>query len=96
MFDKYGLSFAPFEQANVVDFAIVCKICVSIFAFISGYGLYLSYSKFDKAHKSSQDMLKWSAARYFKTIAGFQFVYILCPDWFSVDDNLRTCIIGRL
>lgn len=87
MFDKYGLSFAPFEQANVVDFAIVCKICVSIFAFISGYGLYLSYSKFDKAHKSSQDMLKWSAARYFKTIAGFQFVYILCVIFCSLMEN---------
>ena len=26
MFDKYGLSFAPFEQEDVVDFAVVCKI----------------------------------------------------------------------
>ena len=40
MFDKYGLSFAPFEQADVVDFAIVCNICESIYAFMSGYALY--------------------------------------------------------
>lgn len=87
MFDDYGLSFAPFEQADVVDFAAVCKICVSIFAFISGYGLYLSYSKFDKTRRSRQDMLKWSAARYIKTIASFQFVYILCVIFCNLMEN---------
>lgn len=43
LFSSYNVSFYPFNDQSVVSFAYACKICVSMFAFISGYGLYLSY-----------------------------------------------------
>ena len=43
-FDGYDISFAPFGQDAVVDVSMLFKLCVSIFAFVSGYGLLTSYT----------------------------------------------------
>ena len=43
-FDGYEISFSPFGQDAVVDVAMFFKLCVSIFAFVSGYGLLTSYA----------------------------------------------------
>ena len=45
LFSSYAVSFVPFSESSVVKFSYACKICVSIFAFITGYGLYLAYNK---------------------------------------------------
>ena len=44
-FEAYTVNFAPFSQDFAVDFCNYLKICVSMFAFITGYGLYLSAKK---------------------------------------------------
>ena len=38
-FDGYAVSFFPFSEESIVELALLFKNCVSIFAFISGYGL---------------------------------------------------------
>ena len=43
-FDGYVIDFAPFGQDAVVGVAFFFKLCVSIFAFVSGYGLLMSYA----------------------------------------------------
>lgn len=50
------------------------KICVSIFAFISGYGLYLSAKKKCTGLKETEC---WIVDRLVKTLSGFWFVYFL-------------------
>ena len=39
LYDGYVISFAPFPEQTVVRFALFCKICVSLFAFVSGYAI---------------------------------------------------------
>lgn len=44
-FEGFTVSFAPFADDTMIYMCSVFKICVPIYAFISGYGLYLSYRK---------------------------------------------------
>ena len=71
LFSSYNVSFYPICAQSVVSFAYACKICVSMFAFISGYGLYLSYKN------CKTDSTRWVIYRYIKTFSGYWFVWIL-------------------
>lgn len=73
-FKLYTVDFLPFTQNFVVNMSDYFKICVGIFAFISGYGLYLSAKNKCNDLKSTE---KWTASRLIKTMSGFYFVYIL-------------------
>lgn len=73
-FDKYEIDFSPFSQDFVVDVSLMMKICVSIFAFITGYGLLKSIAKIPIDRNS---VLKWNITRLLKTMSGFYFVYII-------------------
>ena len=70
-FDGYSIAFAPFSEKQITDIANYCKVCVSLYAFVSGYGLYLSYSGNRLSDK------KWIACRYIKTFSGFWIVVVL-------------------
>ncbi len=72
--DKYSVITWPFEVSTIVDFSAMFKICVSIFAFISGYGLYLSAKKKCTELKETEC---WVVNRLVKTLSGFWFVYVL-------------------
>ena len=70
-FADFAIDFSPFSQDQVVQWIRWGKACVSIFAFISGYGLYLSYERTNDSNNA------WIAKRYVKTFSGFWFVYVL-------------------
>lgn len=83
LFKDYKVSFFPFSQDFVVDISDFFKICVSIFAFITGYGLILSLKKLnDKYEWSKNDILKWCKKRVIKVLSGFWMIallsYIIC------------------
>lgn len=71
-FEGYTISFAPFSQDFIVNVAFLFKVCVSIFAFLSGYGLLKSVSKVEFNRKN---VLSWNVTRLIKTMSGFWFVY---------------------
>lgn len=73
-FNKFDVSFAPFTQDFVVNVSLMMKICVSIFAFITGYGLLKSIAKTSLDRTS---VIKWNITRLLKTMSGFYFVYII-------------------
>ena len=70
--DLSQISFEPFSDSKVSAFALSCKICVSIFAFISGYGLLKS---FQKNINNNKTVIGWDLRRVLKTISGFWFIY---------------------
>lgn len=70
-YENYVISFAPFPESKVVALANMCKICVSLFAFVSGYGLYLSCCK----RKGSPG--QWVLERYIKTFSGYWLIWVL-------------------
>lgn len=73
-FADYDVNFEPFTQNQIVNLALYFKICVSIFVFITGYGLYKSICK-TEFNKNS--ITKWGIDRYIKTLSGFWFIYII-------------------
>lgn len=73
-FIEYNVSFAPFSQDFAVNVSLLFKVCVSIFAFITGYGLFKSVSRIDFNRK---EIFKWNIARLLKTMSGFYFIYII-------------------
>ncbi len=84
-FKGFEVDFTPFNQNFVVNVAFLFKVCVSIFAFITGYGLLKSIAgqKFNR-----KDIVKWNATRLIKTMSGFWFIYVIA--------FIVTMIIDRL
>lgn len=73
-YEGYAIIFSPFSEEFVVSISYYFKICVSIFAFISGYGLYLSA----KGHiQNRKEVTQWTVSRLIKTMSGFWFAYIV-------------------
>lgn len=71
LYEGFTISFAPFPEQTVVRIALFFKICVSLFAFVSGYGLFLSYQN------KRTSATRWAARRYVSTFSGFWAVWIL-------------------
>ena len=69
--DQYGVSFGSLSREKVVWVCLWLKICVSLFAFVSGYGLYTSYKK------KNGSKVEWVIRRLIKTLSGFWIVFIL-------------------
>lgn len=84
LFYGYIVSFKPFSADFISQLSNTFKICVSIFAFISGYGLLLSYNKikFSTKKNNNKETLKWIVNRLIKTLSGFWIIailsYIIC------------------
>ena len=70
-FETFTISFYPFSQSQIVNMAAFFKICVSLFAFVSGYGLYLSYQK------NTKETNIWIKTRLIKLLSGYWFIVIL-------------------
>lgn len=73
----YGYSiqfFAPASEEFWNSIGQYCKLCVSIFAFITGYGLLKSFSKIPQEKNA---VIRWNLTRIVKTMSGFWFIYIL-------------------
>jgi len=73
-FENFEVSFFPFSQNFVVSISLLCKICVSIFAFVTGYGLLKSI---EKTPINKTDVAKWNIKRLIKTMSGFYFIYVI-------------------
>ncbi len=73
-FSDYVISFTPFSSAGAVRLSLMLKICVSLFAFISGYGLFRSYSKIENTAKNISN---WIFQHIFHLFINFFFVYSL-------------------
>ncbi len=84
-FEGYEFNFWPLSEELYIQLAYYCKICVSIFAFISGYGLYLS------ARKKTNDLTetnKWIVSRLIKTLSSFWLWYVISFVATSLYNNL--------
>lgn len=76
-FDGYSLSFFPFTATQVSDFATFCKICVCLFAFVSGYGLFFSFRKWRRVNPDCS-CARWLWQRYVRTFSSFWLIVVLC------------------
>lgn len=75
-YEMYRISYFPFPQNVVTEIVRYCKVCVCIFAFISGYGLYQSWFSLKEHHPGQ--ITRWIFTRILKTLSGFWFVAAGC------------------
>ena len=71
-YQGYDISFFPLGESRVTTIAAFCKICVTVFAFISGYGLYLSYQQ-DGERLSTP---RWMGRRLVKVLSGYWVIFV--------------------
>lgn len=79
-YEGFAISFFPFAERQVNDLAEACRMCVPIFAFISGYGLFVDYKK----QCGRGAVITWCVHRYIKTISGYWFVWLLAAVIFQL------------
>lgn len=68
----YDIDFSFLGEYYTVMLSSFCKICVSIFVFISGYGISLSLKRLE-----TKDYPLQVKKRYISLMSGFWFIYIL-------------------
>ena len=73
-FESFPISFFPLGVSLVLDISYLFKICVSLFVFVSGYGLYISFHEWHTANKNSSC---WIWQRYVRTFSGYWLIVVL-------------------
>lgn len=74
----YNVNFWPLSNDRVIRISLFFKICVSIFAFITGYGLMHSYKKLsNKEKEDGKSTSKWAIQRLIKTLSGYWIIVAL-------------------
>ena len=69
----YPISFAPFSADMIKYLASFSKICVAMFVFMTGCGMYVSY----KQRSKKQSMNQYVLNRFITLISGFLIIFIL-------------------
>ena len=72
-FEAYNISFFPFTDSQFIKIASSFKMCVSLFAFITAYGLTQSL----KVAVKNQNMYQWYSKRFIKLFSGYWFAVIV-------------------
>lgn len=76
LFEKYDVVFRGISSENVIFIASFCKICVGIFAFVSGYGLMYGY-ELKVNEKKTIAIKNWVLRHFVSTLSGFWFTAIV-------------------
>ena len=72
VYGGFTLNFFPFSESQINHIGAYCKICVGIFAFITGYGITKKYCCSPKT--ASQQAF----SQYFHSIKNFWPVFVVC------------------
>ena len=74
----YAIQYWPLTGDQTIHLGLLCKVCVTIFVFLSGYGIAAVYTaKFKNKEPDRQQIWKFTISRYWKLMAGYWFVFIL-------------------
>lgn len=75
-FEQYDVVFCGLSASQVITVAEICKICVAIFAFVSGYGLMYGYT-IDKKKRNTRSISTWTLRHILSVMSGFWFVSVI-------------------
>lgn len=74
----YTVQYWPLTGDQTLHLALLCKICVTIFVFLSGYGIAAVYTaKFQNREPERNEIYRFTISRYWKMMAGYWFVFLL-------------------
>lgn len=69
----YPISFAPFSSHTIQYLANFSKICVAMFVFMTGYGMYANY----KQKEATLSINKYVLNRWISLLSGFLIIFII-------------------
>lgn len=69
----YPISFAPFSSHTIQYFASFSKICVAMFVFMTGYGMWISY----ESQKKKTTMSNYIKKRMVTLMTGFLIIFVV-------------------
>lgn len=82
-FEEYAghpVDYRPFTGERLMFLALLCKVCVAIFVFLSGYGIAAVYER-KYGNRGGQteggELIRFSWNRYWKLMTGYWFVFVL-------------------
>ena len=87
--ERYQVDLCGLTTEQLVAIAECCKICVAIFAFVSGYGLMYGYSAKMK-NKEKYAVSEWISGHLLSTMSGVWY-----PILFTLDLDLRIRASGE-
>lgn len=78
-YDGYPVSYAPFSGDRLTQIALLAKVCVALFVFVTGYGLSKSYRASRDAGRleNPRDYLHFSAVRWWRLMSQYWLTFIL-------------------
>ena len=90
-FEEYTIDFRPLSERQIINVAVFCKVCVSLFVFVSGYGLYYTWLK---AQKNNQSESQWICEKLIRTLSNYWFIVV--PSWLvcTILDNRPYHVYG--
>jgi hypothetical protein len=76
---KCIVDFWPLTEKITINIAVFCKICVSLFVFLTAYGLTIKYKELIQEKKFSMERLNFAFVfnRLYKLELNFWFVFVL-------------------
>lgn len=84
LFNEYGefagyyVNYWPFTGDQVITIGLICRVCVAVFVFITGFGLAASYAKcFGDGVATAKEAAAFSVSRWWKLMMQFWPVYVL-------------------
>lgn len=81
----YTVNYWPFTAQKVQLFAVLSKICVAVFVFITGYGLAASFQKecapalasSDGASQKKNCLFSFTWKRWWRLMTNYRFIFVL-------------------
>lgn len=77
-YQDFVIRFSPFSEERINFYALLCKVCVAIFVFISGYGVAASYRKqFGRDEPTAGEGTSFIGKRIWKLWTLYWFAFLL-------------------
>ena len=74
----YTVSYSPFSGDYLMHLAMIARVCVAIFVFLSGYGIAVTYrKKFGQKIPDKKEITIFVWQRYWKLMAGYWFAFLV-------------------
>ena len=77
-YEGFIVNYSPFSGDYLMHLAMLARVCVAIFVFLSGYGIASTYrKKFGQRIPDKKETGEFVWKRYWKLMVGYWFAFLL-------------------
>ena len=82
IYEGFSVRMFPFSEDLITNVALFGKLCVGVFAFLSGYGLSIKWRT-----SRPEEKKRFFLSRYISTMSGYWFVFLACCSFYQFMDG---------